>query len=56
MRRDPADFVDSGVTTDVGSYLGPVATDDRGLVQWIRVNQLLPASVRDVLFRQPVAS
>ena len=43
MRREPADFVASGVTSDGAPYLGPVATDARGLVQWIDVSKLLPA-------------
>ena len=53
MRREPTDFRASGITNDAAAYLGPVAPDARGLVQWIEVNQLLPASVRDVLFKQP---
>ena len=53
VRREPADFVASGVTTDRAPYLGPVATDARGVLQWIDVEWLLPASVRDVLFTQP---
>jgi len=53
VRRDPADFVASGVTTDRAPYLGPVATDARGVMQWIDVEWLLPASVRDVLFTLP---
>jgi len=32
-----------------------VATDARGLMQWVDVESLLPASVRDVLFTPPVA-
>jgi chemotaxis-related protein WspB len=53
VRRDPADFVASGVTSDRAPYLGPVATDAHGLMQWIDVEWLLPASVRDVLFTRP---
>jgi chemotaxis-related protein WspB len=53
VRREPADFVASGVTTDRAPYLGPVATDARGVLQWIDVEWLLPASVRDVLFTRP---
>jgi chemotaxis-related protein WspB len=55
VRRDKADFVASGVTNDRAPYLGPVATDARGLMQWIDVESLLPPSVRDVLFASPVA-
>ena len=52
LRRDPADFTESGVVNDDAPYLGPVATDANGLLQWIDVKKLLPASVRDVLFKQ----
>jgi chemotaxis-related protein WspB len=55
MRRDPADFVACGVGNDPAPYLGPVAADAQGLVQWIQVDKLLPLSVRDQLFKQPVA-
>jgi chemotaxis-related protein WspB len=54
VRRDAADFADSGVVNDGAPYLGPVATDPNGLVQRIEVTQLLPAAVRDVLFKQPL--
>ena len=47
----PADFVASGIANDDAPYLGPVATDARGLVQWIDVSKLLPASVRDAAVR-----
>ena len=55
VRRDKADFVASGVTNDRAPYLGPVAADARGLMQWIDVESLLPASVRDVLFTTSLA-
>lgn len=54
VHRDPADFADSGVVNDDAPYLGPVATDPHGLVQRIEVTRLLPAAVRDVLFKQPL--
>ncbi len=55
LRRNPTDFVPAGVANDHAPYLGPVAADARGLVQWIHVERLLPAAVRDVLFREPLA-
>jgi chemotaxis-related protein WspB len=55
VRHEEKDFVASGVTSDGASYLGPVAADARGLLQWIDVGTLLPTSVRDVLFKQPRA-
>lgn len=52
LRRDPADFVPAGVGAGEAPYLGPVATDARGLIQWIEVEKLLPVAVREALFRQ----
>ena len=49
-----SDFVASGVTNPGASYLGPVATDARGLLQWIDVRTLLPPSLRDLLFKEPM--
>ena len=54
LRREPADFTTSGVTNPAAPYLGPVTTDAHGLVQWVQVDRLLPASVCDMLFRQPL--
>ena len=54
MRRDPTDFVTSGVGNDTAPYLGPVAVDPQGIVQWIEIDKLLPSSVRDLLFTQSV--
>lgn len=50
MRRDAADFVDSGIATPQARYLGPVALDPSGLVQWINVRELLPDDVKAMLF------
>jgi len=54
VRYAPADFVASGITTADAPYLGPVATDARGLLQWIDVQTLLPPAFRDTLFKQPM--
>ena len=51
MSRAPGDFQDSGVSLPEANYLGPVAADADGLVQWIQVENLLPPSVRDLLFQ-----
>jgi chemotaxis-related protein WspB len=53
IRRNPADFKDSGVANDRAAYLGPVASDERGMIQWIDATQLLPSQVRDVLSIPP---
>lgn len=52
VARDPADFVPSGVEAGTPPYLGPVAADEAGLVQWIKAEALLPPEIRDILFRQ----
>jgi chemotaxis-related protein WspB len=54
IRREAADFVDAGVAVDSAPYLGPVTTDAQGIIQRIEINQLLPAHVRELLFRQPI--
>ena len=55
VRHEKADFVASGVSSEGASYLGPVATDERGVLQRVDVQTLLPAPVRDVLFKPPRA-
>jgi chemotaxis-related protein WspB len=50
-RLETSEFVASGVTDPGASYLGPVATDARGLLQRIDVQSLLPPSLRDLLFK-----
>jgi chemotaxis-related protein WspB len=50
LRRDPGDFLSSGLGNAGRSYLGPVLPDDRGLIQWIDPRKLLPEDVRDMLF------
>lgn len=52
IQRDPADFTTSGVEAGMPPYLGPVASDDRGLIQWVRSEALLSPDIRDILFRQ----
>lgn len=52
VRVEASDFVDSGVKDDGTPYLGPVLHDpNRGLIQWIEVDALLPVPVRELLFR-----
>jgi chemotaxis-related protein WspB len=56
MRRNPADFVDSGIGNDPAPYLGPVTADVHGMVQRITLEKLLPQSVRDQLFTQAASA
>jgi chemotaxis-related protein WspB len=53
VRREETDFVASGVSSEGASYLGAVAPDAHGIMQRLDAETLLPASVRDMLFRQP---
>ncbi|WP_425272943.1 chemotaxis protein CheW [Phytopseudomonas punonensis] len=49
--RSPAEaFVDSGVILPDVRYLGPVLKSEQGLVQWVRVADLLDDSVRELLY------
>jgi chemotaxis-related protein WspB len=53
LERASDDFSASGLTLP---HLGLVATDAKGLAQIIEVGQLLPASVRNLLFPQPTVA
>lgn len=56
LRCDPAEFVDGGIAAGEARYLGPVRADAGGLVQWVRVDALLPAAVHALLFAAAEAS
>ncbi|MFD1560806.1 chemotaxis protein CheW [Paraburkholderia silviterrae] len=49
----PAAFADSGIATPEARWLGPVASDAHGFVQWVKVEQLLDERVRALLFPDP---
>ncbi|MBS7539515.1 chemotaxis protein CheW [Ancylobacter lacus] len=51
IERDPADFVATGVEAGTPAYLGPVAADEEGLVQWVRASALLTPELRAMLFQ-----
>jgi len=44
-----------GVEAPDARYLGPLARDDQGLVQWVRIEHLLPEHVQAQLFTQSEA-
>lgn len=52
LRRDPGDFVFSGVESSRAPYLGPVVMDARGMIQWVKPAALLPAPLYDDIFKQ----
>jgi chemotaxis-related protein WspB len=56
IQRSVQDFVETGLESEEAHYLGRVATDAGGLIQWIEVERLLTPEVRNVLFREIVRS
>ncbi|MGF6088089.1 chemotaxis protein CheW [Pseudomonas sp. 18173] len=53
LRCDPADFQPYGLDNRQTPYLGPVRKDEEGLLQWVRVSDLLEDQVRALLFPSP---
>ncbi|MFT0170539.1 chemotaxis protein CheW [Paraburkholderia mimosarum] len=49
----PERFAEGGIATPEARWLGPVARDEHGFVQWVKVAQLLDARVRALLFPDP---
>ena len=49
LKRDPADFVESGLSIPGAPYLGPVIPDAEGFIQFVRIEGLLDDSVRALL-------
>ena len=45
IRLNPMDFGPCTILNDDTSYLGPVAADDRGLIQWVDPAKLLPIPI-----------
>lgn len=52
LRCERTAFKDAGFKNDGTPYLGPVTEDPRGLIQWIKVEELLPVPVQAMLFAQ----
>lgn len=53
LRCDPADFQPYGLDNRQAPYLGPVRKDEQGLLQWVRVADLLDDQVCALLYPQP---
>ncbi|WP_421547974.1 chemotaxis protein CheW [Pseudomonas sp. QD4] len=53
LRCDPAQFQPYGLDNRQSPYLGPVREDEHGLLQWVRVDDLLDTQVRGLLFPSP---
>jgi chemotaxis-related protein WspB len=50
MRRDEADFYESGPRLNAAPYLGPMLLDEQGVVRRLHEDRLLPNTVRDAIF------
>lgn len=48
LRMNPMDFGPYGDVSDSTAYLGPVAIDNRGLIQWVDPSKLLPPTMTGV--------
>ena len=48
-------FTDSGIATPHARWLGPVVSDEFGMIQWIDAQQMLDDDVKALLFPQPEA-
>jgi chemotaxis-related protein WspB len=50
LRKNPEDFVHSGIRVSTAPYLGPILLDPQGPIQWIHEQRLLAQPLRDMLF------
>lgn len=50
LRCDPADFLASGISNEDARYLGPVMRHQDGLLQWVKVDELLDEPTRALLY------
>jgi chemotaxis-related protein WspB len=53
LRCNPADFQPYGLDNREAPYLGAVREDAQGLLQWVRVSDLLDDQVRALLYPKP---
>ncbi len=51
---DKSSFMSSGRGAQSAEFLGDIAMDERGMVQCIHINKLLPVELRDKLFSPKV--
>ncbi len=50
LRKDPRDFVDSGINLKAAPYLGPVLADPKGPIHWLQEEHLVSGPVQKLLF------
>jgi chemotaxis-related protein WspB len=44
LNKPESEFISPAIQVDASPYLGEIITDDRGMIQFVRVEHLLPAS------------
>ena len=52
VRYQETDFQVPGATAEAAPFLGPVVTDARGIIQWVKVDRLLSPEVQRALWQQ----
>jgi chemotaxis-related protein WspB len=52
LRKNPGDFIDSGLNIGSASYLGPILMDPNGAIQWINEQRLISDHVREFLLNE----
>src|ERR1041385_4237531 len=49
LRREPNEFVESGIRLSNAPYLGPILMDPQGPIQWVHEQRLLSDRLKDTL-------
>lgn len=49
LKKEPADFSETGIHLGTAPYLGPVTRDDRGFIHWVQPEQLLTLEISEAL-------
>jgi chemotaxis-related protein WspB len=52
LRKDPKDFVSTGLQMGGAPYLGPLLMDANGVIQWVHEQRLLSDTLREILFAE----
>ncbi len=53
MRVDESNFKNSGVENNEAKYLGDVLTDESGILQRLKISELLPETAKKMLLSRP---
>lgn len=56
IKVDPASFVPAALGAEGGEFLGELVMEEKGMIQLVHVNKLLPEQLRALLFSAPLES